>query len=129
MPPAASTDSDLEEIAEEALAGYEDVGDIERLVINSDKRHQSQETSEAEFDDIDVNSSGNITMSGTQTTYFYEWDQFQVATAEKVGDRYYIFYSTLKFYTSGASTTPLNRWFIAKRIQGNEIPEDNIDKD
>lgn len=129
MPPAASDDSDLEEIAEETLANYEDVGEIERLVINADKRHLTKETSEAKFDDIDVSLSGDITLTGTETTYFYEWDEFQVATAEPVGDKYFIFYSKLKFFTSGASTTPLNRWIIASRFQGSEIPKANIDED
>ena len=129
MPPAASDDSDLEDIAAETLSNYEDVGEIERLVINADKRHLTKETSEAKFDDIDVSLSGDITLTGTETTYFYEWDEFQVATAEPVGDKYYIFYNTLKFFTSGASTTPLNRWVIAGRFQGSEIPKDNIDRD
>ena len=129
MPKPASTDSELIGIAEETLANYEDVGEIKRLVVNLDKRHLSKETSESEFDDIDVSLSGTVTLTGTKTTYFYEWDEFQVATAEPVGDKFYIFYSKLKFYTSGAETTPLNRWIIASRIQGNEIPEANIDKD
>lgn len=129
MPNAASTDSGLLKIARETLAGYDTVGDIERMVINADKVKRSEETSEAEFDDIDVSLSGTITLSGTQTTYFYEWEQFQVATAEPVKDTFFIFYNTLKYFTSGASTTPLNRWILSGRIQGSEIPGENIHKD
>lgn len=128
MPAAASKDSKLTAIAEDTLANYEYVGKIRRLVINADKAHHSEETSEQKFDDASVSLSGTITLTGTKTTYFYEWDQFQVATAEPVGAKHYIFYNTLKYYTSGDSTTPLNKWIISSRIQGPEIPEANISK-
>lgn len=131
MPKAATTDSDLTDIALNTLKNpkYDYVGEIKRLVINSDKVHRSQKTTEAEFDKIDVSLSGTVTLSGTETTYFYEWDQFQVATAEPVEDKFYIFYTTLKYYTSGADRTPLNQWIISGRIQGSEIPEGNINLD
>ena len=126
MPAAASTDKALEAIARETLADDDDVGTIKRLVINADKVHRSQETSEEKFDDIDISLSGTITLTGTKTTYFYEWDQFQVATAEPADGKYYLFYYTLKHFTSGSSTTPLNRWIVSGRLQGSEIPEANI---
>lgn len=128
MPEAASTDSKLTKIAKDCLAQYDTVGNIERMVINAPKKHLTKETSEEKFDDIDVSLSGTVTLTGTKTTWFYEWDQFQVATAEPVGDKYYIFYNTLKYFTSGASTTPLNRWVLSGRIQGPEIPKANINK-
>jgi hypothetical protein len=128
MPKAATTDSKLTKIARDTLASYDYVGNIERLVINTEKVHRSMETSDIEIDDADVSLSGNVTFSGTKTTYFYEWDQFQVATAEPVGDKFYIFYNTLKYYTSGGPTTPLNKWIISGRLQGSEIPKANISK-
>ena len=128
MPKAATKDSKLTKIAKETLAQYDYVGEIKRLVINTEKQHRTKETSEEKYDDIDVSLSGTITLTGTKTTYFYEWDQFQVATAEPVGDKFYIFYNTLKYFTSGASTTPLNRWIISGRIQSSEIPPENINK-
>ena len=131
MPKAAITDSDLTDIAMETLKSpdYDYVGEIKRLVINTEKAHRTKETSTAEIDKVDVSSTGNITLSGTETTYFYEWDQFQVATVEPVEDKFYIFYTTLKYYTSGAERTPLNQWIITGRIQGSEIPEENIELD
>lgn len=129
MPQAASNDSKLRKIAEETLSAYDYIGAIERLVINADKRHLSKETSETEFTDADVSLSGEITLTGTKTTYFYEWDEFQVATAEPVDGAYYIFYNTLRHFTSGAPTTPLNRWILGNRFQGPEIPQENIRKD
>jgi hypothetical protein len=131
LPTAVTTDSDLMEIARETLENpkYTDVGDIKRLVINTEKTHRSMETTETEFDKIDRSLSGKVTLSGTATTYHYEWDEFQVATAEAVGDKHYIHYTTLKYYTSGASTTPLNKWIISYRNQSSEIPLENIERD
>lgn len=128
MPEPASEDDDLIEIAEETLENPDyGVGDVLQLVINADIRHLTRESSEVEFDDVDVSLSGEITLKGTETTTFFEWDEFQVATAEPVGDRYYIFYNTLRKFTSGGTTTPIGRWLLAKRFQGAEILEDNID--
>ena len=126
MPEPASKDKKLQKIAQSTLSSYDYVGRIETLVINTDISHHKKETSEEEFDKVDVSLSGTITLSGTRTTYFYEWDEFQVATAEPVGDTYYIFYSTLRYFTSGASTTPLNKWIIGQRFQGSEIPKGNL---
>ncbi|MCB1832733.1 MAG: hypothetical protein KDH19_04715, partial [Geminicoccaceae bacterium] len=83
-------------------------------------------TSEIDIDDVDVGAGGDLTLSGTETSWTYRWKQYQVATAEPVGDTHYIFYNTLKYYTAGADTTPLNRWIVANRIQTVEIPRENI---
>ena len=99
------------------------------MVINSDKVKRSEETSETQYDDANVSLSGTITLTGTKTTYFYEWEQFQATTAEPVGDKYFLFYNTFKYFTSGASTTPLNKWIVSGRLQGSEIPKANINKD
>ena len=127
MPKAASTNAELLRIAQETLAKpkYE-IGNILKLVINSDKVAREKETSEIEIDEVDVRLSGDLTLSGTKTTTHYEWEQFQVATAEPADDAVYIFYHTLKYFTAGASTTPLNRWVLSQRIQGSEIPKANL---
>ena len=131
MPVAATTDAELIRIAKETLDNkrYEYIGDIKRLVINTEKVHREKQTSDVEYDKVDVSLSGDITLSGTETTYSYAWDEFQVATAEPVGEKYYIFYTTLKYFTSGSTTTPLNKWIISGRIQASEIPEANIGLD
>jgi len=128
MPDAASTDAKLLKIARETMANYDYIGKAERVVINADKVHRTKETSTEKFDDLDVSIDGTITLTGTKTTYFYEWDQFQVATAEAFNGKHYIFYTTLKYFTSGSTTTPLNKWVVGNRIQGAEIPRENISK-
>ncbi len=127
MPNAASTNAALLRIAQETLAKpkYE-IGKILKLVINSDKVARKKETSEIEIDEVDVRLSGDLKLSGTKTTTRYEWEQFQVATAEPADNAVYIFYNTLKYFTAGASTTPLNRWVLSQRIQGSEIPKENL---
>ncbi|MEM7252875.1 MAG: hypothetical protein AAF493_15775 [Pseudomonadota bacterium] len=129
MPKSASTEQRLIDIARETLSkpDYE-VGSIERLVISSDRVKREKETSEVEFDKVDVRLNGDIKLSGTQTTTRFEWEQYQVATAEPVGDKYFIFYNTLKYFTKGGTTTPLNRWLLSGRIKSVEIPRDSISK-
>jgi len=128
MPKYVTSDAELVEIAKQTLADpkYEYIGDIKRLVVNTEKVNREKQTSNVEYDKVDVSLSGDIKLSGTETTYFYAWDQFQVATAEPVADKYYIFYTTLKYFTKGSGTTPLNKWIISDRIQGSEIPVENI---
>jgi hypothetical protein len=130
MPEAASDDPALVEIAQAALANPDyEIGPIARLVVNADRRSHEMETSDIEIDRLEVGLGGSLTATGTQTTYRYAWEQFQVATAEPVGARHYIFYNTLKYFTSGAPTTPLERWILAERIQTVEIPEAKIPLD
>jgi hypothetical protein len=128
MPEPASTSEELQRIAKDTLAkpSY-GAGKILRLVINSDKVTREKESSEIEIDEVDIRLSGDVKLSGTKTTTRYQWEQFQVATAEPVADKYFIFYNTLKYFTAGATTTPLNRWLLSERFQGSEIPKQNID--
>ncbi len=130
MPKAASTDAELIAIARKTLANPDyEVGEILRLVINSDKVSRESESSEIDIDDVDVSLSGKVTMSGTETTTRYEWEQYQVTTAEPVGSKTFMFYNTLKFFTKGGTTTPLNRWLLSGRLKGKEILRENVNKD
>ncbi|MCP5005539.1 MAG: hypothetical protein GY941_16615 [Planctomycetes bacterium] len=134
MPKAVSTDSKLLEFARKAMEmsgkrGYDKTGDIKRMVITSKKVHRANDVSNHTFDKMDVNTSGNITMSGTSITSHFEWDEFKVATAEEVGSKHYIYYNSFAFYTEGGRKTVLNRWIITGRLKGAEIPETNINKD
>ena len=133
MPKAVSTDPALLKIARKALETAIEpsdakLGEIKRLVITSKKVHRSSDVSNETFDRIDINSSGNLTMSGTSITYHFEWDEFSVVSAEKVGGKNYIFYNAFTYYTEGGRKTPLNQWVVSSRSQGAEIQEDNIDK-
>ncbi len=119
MPKAASTDEKLLKIAAETLAKkkYEIAG-WKGLVINSDIREEVRR--EAWLDPGTVRS--------TITFYDYKWKQFQVTTAEKVGDEYWLFSNTLKYYESGDRTTPVGEWILSRRMELTPILEENIGK-
>ena len=132
MPKPVSTDSDLLAIARKALQhsippGYDKVGENqtnrdyikERSIAQIDVTHET-------FDDIDISSRGNITMSGTAITNHFEWDEFKIASAEALGDKHFIYYNSLAYYTQGGTKTPLNRWVVTNRLKGAEIHEKNI---
>ncbi len=119
MPPAASTDKELLEIAAATLRNpdYEIAG-WERLVINVDKRALVRREAWLEP------GSSYLTLS----YYEYAWDEFQVTTAEKRGDRLWLFANTLKLYSSGDPTTPTGRWILSRRIELTPILAENLDK-
>ena len=118
MPEARSTSDDLHKVVAEVFArpkyGYK----AERVVINSDVKQIS-------------NESGSIrhgTTSSTVTVYKYKWDEFQATTAEEEDGVYYMYANTFRFYHSGDSTTPVNRWILSKRFQSSQILKENIGK-
>jgi len=120
MPPAGMTDAKYLDIARAVLAGADTkISPPLRLVINS-QRVQRKEKHEGEL------RPG--TSAVTLTLYHWEWDEYQVATAEKDGDTHYVFYNTLKYFHRGAPTTPTQRWLLAERIKGEKILAENIDK-
>ncbi|MEZ5657290.1 MAG: hypothetical protein R3E83_01800 [Burkholderiaceae bacterium] len=114
MPKAASTSEELLDIAAKVLSGEKYGYKWENMVVNSDKQTRQEERA--------WYSGGVVTIAK------YDWDSFQVATAEKVGDKYFLYYNTLRYYRSGASTTPINRWILASRHQSSRILPENIGK-
>ncbi len=67
--------------------------------------------------------SGSTAIAAT-----YIWDEFEAATAEKVGDKFFIFFNEFHYYTSGDSKTILNKWILKKRFQSSQILKENINK-
>jgi hypothetical protein len=64
----------------------------------------------------------------TVTVYNYVWDEFQVTTAEKVGNKYFMHANRFRYYHKGAPKTPLKRWYLSQRFRSSEILEKNIGK-
>lgn len=117
MPKAASEDPELARIAAETLKkpGY-GVGDWLRLVVNTEKvRHESREA---------WIRPGTVTT--TVSYYHYVWDQFQVTTAEKVGDQVWLFANTLKRYESGDPTKKIGQWILSQRFELTPILPENV---
>lgn len=117
LPKPVSTDAALLRAARTAIAaaGY-DASAIAAVAINAPLKRLEKKEGE-------VNPGVAYTRI---TVYSYAWDQFQVTTAEKVGDRHYLFYNTLKYFHSGAPTTPTGRWVLADRIKGSPILKQNL---
>lgn len=119
MPPAASTNAELLSIAAEALKNpVYGAGPSERTVVNADRTHHERR-------DGWIRAEAG---AAKVTIYTYAWDQFQVTTAEKLGDDVWLFATTLKRFTSGDPTTPVERWVVADRIQLTRILPENVGK-
>jgi len=119
MPPPASTNAELLAIAAEALKNpVYGAGAAERMVINADRTHHERR-------DGWIKSEAGAT---TVTIHTYVWDQFQVTTAERLGDDVWLFANTLKHFTSGDPTTAVGRWVLADRIQLTRILPENVGK-
>lgn len=118
MPKAASTDRELTDIAEETLKNPDyEVNPWLRLVINADKTRK-------------VRREAWISPGATYTTlsyYEYIWDEFQVTTAERVGDEVWLFANRLKRYESGDPTTPVGRWILSRRFELTPILAEHVD--
>ena len=130
MPEPGMTDPELLAIAEEVVGRprYE-FGEHGPIVIVSEKVSEGErEDTEIEIDDVDVGSSGDIKMSGTKTTYFYKWRQFQFATPlrEPGSDLWRIWYINARFYEKGAPTTPIGEWVSWSPVDGALIREENF---
>jgi hypothetical protein len=108
-------DSELEAIAAETLENPRYGVNLpwERLEVGN-KFHRKEARSEV---------SGN-----SLVTNLYEWDEFQARTVEQVDGKWYIFVNDLKYFYSGASTTPLDRWLVSDRWQSSQLLEENINK-
>ena len=119
LPKAASTDAKLLANAREVLKRKKyGAGEPIRLLINA--KLQRKEKHE-----------GSITpgtVSATVTMYHYVWDQYQVTTVEREGDKLWIYFNWLRFYHKGGSTTPTGRWIVSNRFRGSPILEENLDK-
>lgn len=130
LPAAASTDPERLQIAEQIIAipRYE-FGEHGPIVLNTAEiKEHEKETSEIDIDKVDVSLSGDLTMSGTKTTWFYKWQQFQFAVPlrEEGSDLWRIFYINAKYFTSGGPVTPLNEWISGGVVEGDLIREANF---
>ena len=110
--PTAINKPELLEIAGEVLKKEQyGIDGWEKLIVNSDKKSKQRTTYEVSGDTIEK--------------IVRDWDEFQVTTVEEEGGKYYVYYNTLAFYRSGASTTPTDRWILATRFKSAEISKEN----
>ncbi len=91
--------------------------------------NREEQVSRAQIRDVDVSLSGEVTLSGTQETWNYRWEEFKFVTPikEDDSDEWYLWWITAKNYSSGASSTPLGRWVSGAATKGDLIPRENFD--
>lgn len=119
MPKAKSTDAKLLKAAAETLKRKKyGVQPWKRLVINADVRRYEKEEGT-------IRPDTNVTRV---TVYKYVWDQFQVTTVEQVGEEFWMFFNTLKFYHQADPLTPTQKWILSRRFKSTRILEENIEK-
>ena len=119
MPKSRSDDDELLEIAAEVLKDPKHgVNPYLRMVASYDVHRK--EKREGYIDPGTVYTTVSI--------YHYVWDEYNVTTAEKVGDKFYMHVNKLKYFHSGDATTPTGRWILATRFKSSQILEENIDE-
>ncbi len=119
MPQAASTDPELLAIAAETLAKPDyGVGERRRLVINQDKTRKMRR-------EAWIRPGAAY---ATLSYYEYVWDEFQVTTAETVGDQIWLYSNLLKRFESGDPTSPIGRWVLSRRFELTPIRPENVDR-
>ncbi len=130
LPEPKSTDGGRIAIAKQILAepSYE-FGEHGPVVLTTPEIvERSKTVSRAEIKDVDVSLSGDITLSGTETTWNYAWEEFKFATPIKQdgSDEWYIWWITAKKFSSGWERTPIGQWVSGAATKGDLIPRDNF---
>jgi hypothetical protein len=129
LPKPASDDSEMTDIAAQVLKvpRYK-FGEFGPIILTTDTIiERESKSSKIEIDDVDVSLSGDIKMSGTETTWTYIWKEFRFAAPIKNADgKWYIWWITAKNYSSGSSITPIGQWIAGKSLQGNPILPSNF---
>ena len=100
-------DAGLKSAAEKALARSKIK--FEKLVVNAPSRPFSKDHYLVDFDETSVTKSQ------------YRWDEFQVATVEKEGNGYFLYYSTIRKYSEGPKTVPVGEWHVGPRHKSSPI--------
>ncbi|PHR61091.1 MAG: hypothetical protein COA43_05475 [Robiginitomaculum sp.] len=83
---------------------------------------------EVKVDDVDVSLNGDVTMSGSETTWTYKWDEFKFVTPilDTNTDDWYLWTITAKKFSSGGRRTPIGKWVSGKANKGPQILKKNF---
>jgi len=90
------------------------VGNVERVIVNAPKKSFGKDHYTIDFDERSIEKSP------------YRWEEFQAATIEKEGDKYFLYYNTILKYSVGPHTVPTGKWVLGPRHLSAPISEENI---
>ncbi|KAA3616605.1 MAG: hypothetical protein DWQ05_12810 [Calditrichaeota bacterium] len=130
LPAPKSTDQARIEIAKKILMNPKyKFGEYGTIVLTTENIvPRERKDSELEIDNAELTLSGNLKMSGTETTWTYKWDEFKFAVPlkEQNSGQWHIWWITAKKFSSGGPNTPINTWISGKATKGNPIPRGNF---
>jgi hypothetical protein len=127
LPEPSSTDAELVAIAERILAepryAFGRHGPV--VLTTPGIVDREKQVSRAEIKDVDVSLSGTVTLSGTETTWIYRWQEFKFVTPLQDTDSgdWYLWWITAKRFSSGADSTPIGTWVSGAATKGDQILE------
>lgn len=130
LPEHASKDARRVAIAQEILAnpafGFGEHGPI--VLTTPDIVEREEQVSRAEIRNVELSLSGDITLSGTETTWTYRWEEFKFATPirDAETDTWYVWWITAKKFSSGWERTPLHRWVSGGAVRADQILPENF---
>lgn len=130
LPEAKSTDTSRLAIARQILANpeYSFANHGPVVLTTGDIVEREEEVSREKLTDIDISLAGEITLSGTKTTWHYRWDEFKFATPIKdpQSNQWYIWWITAKKFYSGSAKTPIGQWVSGGATKGDLILRQNF---
>jgi len=129
LPNAASDDPSLlavaKKIIEKPAYAFGKHGPI--VLTSKGVVDKEREESETKFTEVDVSLSGDITLTGTETTWTYRWQEFKFATpVEEADGSWYVWWITARKFSSGGSRTPIGEWVSGKSVKGSLIRRENF---
>ena len=115
QPPADIGNAELKAIAAEVLANKQyKLTKAERIIVNAPKKSFGKDHFTIDFGERTIEKSP------------YRWEEFQVATIEKDGDQYFLWYNTIMYYSVGPHTVPTEKWVLGPRHKSAPISKKNI---
>lgn len=131
LPEPKSSDPERLVIARQILAipkyGFGEAGPV--VLTTPDVITREHKESETTFTDAQVGGSGDITLTGTETTWTYRWNEFKFAVplTDKASGDWYIWWITAKNFSSGGAKTPIGTWVSGKAHKGSRILRGNFE--
>ena len=112
--PQGKPDNSLKKIATQVLAleKYQ-VGEIHRLIITSKIFRRDRKDTRFFNDRLE--------------TTVRAWEEFQVCTVEKEGEKYFVYFNTLRKFSRGDTTTPIDKWILSIRFKAGQILKEQLD--